>query len=242
MDGREGMDQPLLDDMIFCPGGSLIAAVSGGYEDTLRIGRLFAEILEDGDVVGMDGDLGAGKTALASGIASGLGVRASVPSPTFTILHEYDAGGQATGGIRRLFHFDVYRLVGEEDFCAMGFDEYLGSTGSVCLIEWAEKVSGVLPLSAVQILLFRSGEAAGEGCLREAGGEDADGGDTDGGDMDGGELRQERRLLFYFPPGDGRAGRLRGLLEGAGFPPEETRERPEDTAPRSGRNEWKTGG
>lgn len=169
-----------IDEMIYFPGGSIFAAVSRSYDDTIGIARIFASILTSGDVVCMDGDLGAGKTAFASGIASGLGIEGVVPSPTFTILHEYSIRGTvSTAGttvitegmaapdmnppdcrnqnppVSAFYHFDVYRLSGEEDFYSMGFDEYLGCEGSVCVIEWAEKVRGVLPPSVIQILLFR---------------------------------------------------------------------------------------
>lgn len=205
-----------IDEMIYFPGGRIFAAVSGSYDDTIGIARAFASILVSGDVVCMDGDLGAGKTAFASGIASGLGIEGVVPSPTFTILHEYFIRSAdktlavpdwTTPDCRRpdpsvsaFYHFDVYRLSGEEDFYSMGFDEYLGCEGSVCAIEWAEKVRGVLPPSVIQILLFRP-EMTQEPA------------ETDTAD----ELHQERKILFYFPESDTRADTLRCALQELGY-------------------------
>jgi tRNA threonylcarbamoyladenosine biosynthesis protein TsaE len=88
-------------------------------------------------VVLLEGTLGAGKTTFAQGVAQGLGVDAEVTSPTFALVHEYE-------GRLPLFHMDLYRLSGEEEFELIGGWEYL-RRGGVCLIEWAERLGDAVP-------------------------------------------------------------------------------------------------
>ena len=96
----------------------MIALLSQSPEQTDEFGRLLAGNLRPGDVVSLDGDLGAGKTALTRGLAAGLGCLVPVSSPTFTLLieHPADIGGLA------LYHFDAYRLEGSDDFCEIGLE------------------------------------------------------------------------------------------------------------------------
>jgi tRNA threonylcarbamoyladenosine biosynthesis protein TsaE len=106
--------------------------------------------LRAGDVLALDGDLGAGKTQFIKGLAAGLGYPGEVTSPTFTLVHEY------TGGRLPLFHFDFYRLETDDDAIRIGFDDYLGA-GGVLAIEWAGKFPVVLP-SKTQRLKFSAGD------------------------------------------------------------------------------------
>ena len=119
-------------------------------EETFRLGEMTGGKLKPGAVICLDGDLGAGKTCLARGIARGLGVTSFVSSPTFTIVNEYE------GGRIRMFHFDTYRLADEDDFINAGLDEYFGS--GVCVIEWSDVISGVLPGDTVRMRITGSGE------------------------------------------------------------------------------------
>ncbi|MCR4688828.1 MAG: tRNA (adenosine(37)-N6)-threonylcarbamoyltransferase complex ATPase subunit type 1 TsaE [Saccharofermentans sp.] len=119
------------------------------YEQTERFGQKLASSLKEGDIIAMDGDLGAGKTCMTRGIARGLGVTSHVSSPTFTIVNEYE------GGRLRMFHFDTYRLEGEDDFIASGLDEYFGK--GVCVIEWSEVIASLLP-NAIKIRITGSGD------------------------------------------------------------------------------------
>lgn len=89
-----------------------------------------------GSVVVLEGTLGAGKTTFAQGIAQGLGVVGDVTSPTFALVHEYDARIP-------LFHMDLYRLSSEEEFELMGGWDYL-RRGGICVIEWADRLGGSL--------------------------------------------------------------------------------------------------
>ncbi|MBE3588317.1 MAG: tRNA (adenosine(37)-N6)-threonylcarbamoyltransferase complex ATPase subunit type 1 TsaE [Thermoanaerobacteraceae bacterium] len=113
--------------------------------ETEDFGRLLGNLLVPGDVLCLYGDLGAGKTTLARGIARGLGVGGPVTSPTFNLIHEYD-------GRLPFYHMDVYRLSGTEDMFDLGYDEYFYGRG-VTLVEWAERVSEVLPGERLDIYL-----------------------------------------------------------------------------------------
>lgn len=104
--------------------------ISNSADDTVRIASEFAKKLNKGDVITLDGDLGAGKTAFTRGIARGMGITDVVVSPTFTIVNEYRHGDVP------LMHFDVYRLDNPDDLYDIGWDEYAGGDG-VCIVEWS---------------------------------------------------------------------------------------------------------
>lgn len=99
-------------------------------EETFNAASEFSKKLKSGDVITLDGDLGAGKTAFTSGLAHGLGAIERVASPTFTIVNEYRSGRIP------LFHFDVYRLEDADDLYDIGWEDYLNQNG-VCVVEWA---------------------------------------------------------------------------------------------------------
>ena len=116
-------------------------------EETFAEAKKLAEGLNPGDVICMYGDLGAGKTLFAQGIASGLGIDESVSSPTFTIVNEYM-------GRIPFYHFDVYRISDPDEMYEIGFDEYLFGEG-VCLVEWAELIEDVLPDKYIKVTIER---------------------------------------------------------------------------------------
>ncbi len=121
--------------------------------ETIKIAKDFARTLGPGDVVALSGDLGAGKTAFAAGIAKALGVSESVTSPTFTIVNQYD-------GDMILYHFDAYRLENVSACDCDWMDDYFFSDG-VCIIEWAENIETVLPRGYIDIRIekdLRQGE------------------------------------------------------------------------------------
>ncbi len=107
-------------------------------EETRAFGRELSAFLRDGDTVVLRGDLGAGKSEFARGIARGLGYMGPIPSPSFTILNEYEGGRLA------LHHFDWYRLSDSEELYESGLNEYIGAKG-VCVIEWSERAGDALP-------------------------------------------------------------------------------------------------
>ena len=104
---------------------------SASANRTQRLGALLSALLQPGDVVLLEGPLGAGKTALTQGIGAGLGVRETINSPTFTLLKEYE-------GRLPLYHFDLYRIEDPEELFALGFEDYFGGEG-VCVVEWADR-------------------------------------------------------------------------------------------------------
>lgn len=99
-------------------------------EQTEELGYQLASKLHGGEVVLLNGELGAGKTTFSKGLARGLGISDTITSPTFTLLNVYQ------GKDLKLFHFDMYRLTDGSD-SDYGFDEYYGLPDSVCLIEWS---------------------------------------------------------------------------------------------------------
>ncbi|UTY25905.1 tRNA (adenosine(37)-N6)-threonylcarbamoyltransferase complex ATPase subunit type 1 TsaE [Treponema denticola] len=112
-------------------------------EDTINLGKKIGKQLKKGDVVALDGSLAAGKTYLTKGIAQGLDIEEDITSPTFTLISEYS-------GRLHLYHMDVYRLEGVEDFLDLGTEEMLYGDG-VCVIEWSKKVKQVLPQNTIYI-------------------------------------------------------------------------------------------
>lgn len=107
-------------------------------EETEQAGAAFAKTLHPGDVVTLDGDLGAGKTAFARGVLRGLGYAGRVTSPTFAIANEYHTPGGTVA------HFDLYRILDAEALFEIGFDEYLDGV-RIVLIEWSRNAGALLP-------------------------------------------------------------------------------------------------
>ena len=117
--------------------------------DTMAFASRLAPMLAPGDTVVLTGDLGAGKSVLARGIARGMGVTGPMPSPTFTLMVPYEAGG------RKLYHYDLYRLSDPDEYYAAGLDEFVGGDG-VALVEWPQMAElDVAP--ALHINLSRGG-------------------------------------------------------------------------------------
>lgn len=128
---------------------------SNSAEETMELGKKLGKILLPGDVVALDGDLGAGKTVITRGITEGLGlISEDVCSPTFTIVNEYVEPSDKTP----LFHFDTYRLTGTDDFLVAGLDEYF-YRGGVCVIEWSSIIEDILPEDTVRIVIRGNGDS-----------------------------------------------------------------------------------
>lgn len=117
-------------------------------EETARVGEALGSLLEPGDLLCLSGELGAGKTTFARGVARGLGVAGRVTSPTFILINEYL-------GRLPLYHMDVYRLDGPAGMEDLGYEEYFYGSG-VTLVEWAEKVEEILPGERMDIYLATS--------------------------------------------------------------------------------------
>src|SRR6185437_6065550 len=117
--------------MSVVPDASHVTLSSASASQTHRLGALLGGLLRSGDVVLLEGPLGAGKTALTQGIGAGLGVRETINSPTFTLLKEYM-------GRLPLYHFDLYRIEDPEELFMLGFEDYFGGEGA-CVVEWADR-------------------------------------------------------------------------------------------------------
>jgi tRNA threonylcarbamoyladenosine biosynthesis protein TsaE len=117
--------------------------ISNSTEQTKEFAMNLAKLLQPGDVIALEGDLGAGKTTFTKGLAEGLEIKKTVNSPTFTIIKEYQ-------GRLPLYHMDVYRLEDSDE--DLGFDEYFEGLG-VTVVEWAHLIKDQLPLELLTIYL-----------------------------------------------------------------------------------------
>ncbi|MDE6737119.1 MAG: tRNA (adenosine(37)-N6)-threonylcarbamoyltransferase complex ATPase subunit type 1 TsaE [Treponemataceae bacterium] len=113
--------------------------------ETIALGRNIGAKLHGGDIIALQGTLGAGKTTITKGIAQALGVQETITSPTFCLISEYE-------GTMPLYHMDVYRLEGSDDFVNLGAEDMLYGRG-VTLIEWSEKIMDELPQKTIILRL-----------------------------------------------------------------------------------------
>ena len=127
--------------------------ISHSVDQTRRYGVRLGLLFQPGDIVGLEGELGTGKTCLAQGVGEGMGVVEPITSPTFTLIAEHHPPAPA----RPLYHIDLYRLNDAvEEALALGLDEYLFGQG-VCLIEWADRVEKYLPPEHLRVELTITG-------------------------------------------------------------------------------------
>ena len=122
--------------------------ISNSEEETKLIGRKFAEGLKKGDVIVLTGDLGSGKTKFTEGVLQFFGLENEISSPTFNIVNEY------VNRDVNVYHFDVYRLEDEDEFYAIGGEEYFEK--GICLVEWGEMIESALPNKYIQISFSRN--------------------------------------------------------------------------------------
>ncbi len=123
----------------------MITLKTNTAEETIELGRKIGRLLTKGDVIAMQGTLAAGKTTITKGIAESLGVTDTITSPTFCLISEYS-------GKMPLYHMDVYRLDGGEDFINLGTDDMIYGEG-VSIIEWSEKIMDELPKKTIILKL-----------------------------------------------------------------------------------------
>ena len=117
--------------------------ISHNTEETIEIGKKIGQMCKSGTVISLRGSLGAGKTVIAKGIAKALNIDEAIVSPTFTIIQEYK-------GTLPLYHMDLYRISGCDEFEMLGGEEMLYGNG-VTLIEWSEKIEEMLPEDTIFI-------------------------------------------------------------------------------------------
>ena len=123
-------------------------------EETWSAAREFASHLVAGDIIRLEGDLGAGKTTFVQGLAAALGAKGRVASPTFCIVREHDASPN------KLVHMDLYRLRSGDDLEAIGWDEYLAQ-GAIIAVEWPERAGQLIPPDAKRVVLEHTAESDG---------------------------------------------------------------------------------
>lgn len=121
--------------------------LSGSEKTTVAFAKEYAKSLHPGDVVLLNGDMGAGKTVFCKGIALGLGIEDEILSPTYAYMNDYDG---------KLYHYDCYRLSSGAEAERLGLTDYFGGNG-VCVIEWSENIAEVLPESCKKVTIKKLG-------------------------------------------------------------------------------------
>ncbi len=116
---------------------------SNNESDTKQFAKKLANKLQKGDIIVLSGELGSGKTKFTEGILEYFNLQDEISSPTFTIVNEY-----STSNIP-IYHFDVYRLEDEDEFLAIGGEEYFEK--GICIIEWGEMIESLLPKEYIKI-------------------------------------------------------------------------------------------
>ena len=122
--------------------------LSNSPAETQAFAEEYAKTLRAGDIVLLDGDMGAGKTAFAKGVAKGLGIEEEVTSPTYAYMNDYDG---------RLFHYDCYRIESVEQAETLGLADYF-DMGGICLIEWSQNIAPLLPKTVKRVIIKKLGE------------------------------------------------------------------------------------
>lgn len=123
--------------------------------ETKKAGQKLAKYLQGGDVVALYGDLGVGKTVFAQGVASGLGIKRKVISPTFIFMRSYPV--LQHNQKLEFYHIDLYRVENQTDLISLGLSEIF-SPDSIILIEWAEKIQKALPRKRYEVKIQKTGE------------------------------------------------------------------------------------
>lgn len=126
--------------------------VSESADQTRNFAKTYAATLRGGDVLLLDGEMGAGKTVFVQGLAAGLGISETPTSPTYAYMNDYDG---------RLFHYDCYRIETPEQAERLGLADYF-DMGGVCVIEWWQNIAPLLPENCKRVRIKKIGENARE--------------------------------------------------------------------------------
>ncbi len=121
---------------------------SSSREQTLELAEAYAKTLRGGDVVLLEGDMGAGKTLFCKGLAKGLGITEEVTSPTYAYMNDYDG---------RLFHYDCYRIESVAQAESLGLADYF-DMGGICVIEWSQNIAPLLPKKVKRVYIRKLGD------------------------------------------------------------------------------------
>jgi tRNA threonylcarbamoyladenosine biosynthesis protein TsaE len=133
-------------------------------KETFAFAKKYAARLRGGEVIGLSGDLGAGKTVFVKGLAAGLGARATVTSPTFVLMKIYPVRKKSSA-VKYLCHIDAYRLSRARDLLAIGAEEYFGRADTVTVIEWADKIKKILPKKTRYVKIKNISDASNQRIL-----------------------------------------------------------------------------
>ena len=125
--------------------------ITKNREETERFAFEYAQTLRAGDIVLLDGDMGAGKTVFSKGVAKGLGIEEEVTSPTYAYMNDYDG---------RLFHYDCYRIQSVEQAEQLGLADYFDM--GICLIEWSQNIAPLLPKQVKRVKIKKLSETERE--------------------------------------------------------------------------------
>jgi tRNA threonylcarbamoyladenosine biosynthesis protein TsaE len=131
--------------------------ITNSEKETFEFAKKFAKKLKGGEVIGLVGDLGAGKTVFVKGLAAELGVKQNITSPTFVLMKVYKIRNLKSE-IRNLIHIDAYRVKNAEDLTAIGAKEYFNRPDAITVIEWADKIKKILPNGVRFIALLNKGK------------------------------------------------------------------------------------
>ncbi len=144
--------------------------ISSSSAQTQSLGMHLGELVRGGELILLAGQLGMGKTTFTQGLAQGMGITATITSPTFTLLKEYTAQARfvahtnqsnaSTAKLHKLalYHFDLYRLDEPEEIVDLGFEDYFYDSDGVCVVEWADKASELWVPERLAINMNMQGE------------------------------------------------------------------------------------
>lgn len=131
----------------------MLKIISKSEKETLNLGKQIARQLKPGDLVALEGNLGAGKTVLTKGIGQELGVKQVITSPTFVLFKPYPIKNKEKPKLRWFCHFDAYRFDSAQELEAIGGQEWLENKQAIKVIEWADKIKSLLPKTKIVIKL-----------------------------------------------------------------------------------------
>jgi len=174
----------------------MLKLVTLSSRQTFDVGKHLGKLLCPGDILCLFGELGAGKTKFAQGVAAGLGVCKPVTSPTFILIREY-------AGRLPFYHMDAYRLSSSEEMEDLGYEEYFFGRG-VTLLEWADRVKDILPGERLDIEINR--------CFNDSEPNDDESNDNESNDSESNDsesVEDNRRIFIFRPHGE----RYRRLVE-----------------------------